>query len=201
VFVRHARRHVVAVAVSIWCATVAVGATDKPLKAFEKDWEGRRVVVRRSLYSLVFDEASRLGGLKPHRKAEGLTVATPSSETYYLFPGRRGQAEIVDRDPNRLLDQVRRRYERGVYLDIGTVSTVAPIMVTYYPAGAELVVRDVTVDRDRVRLVLHNAQPGTPENVPTSLTIQWPTLLSSGFTERAKIEALILEFIDVVAST
>jgi hypothetical protein len=200
VFVTHACRHVVAVAVSIWCGTVAVGATDKPLKAFEKDWEGRRVVVKRSLYSLVFDEASWVG-LKPHRKAEGLTVATPSSGIYYLFPGRRGQAEIVDLDPNRLADQVRRRYERGAYLDIGTVSTIAPIMVTYYAAGAELTVRDVTVDRDRVRLVLHNAQPGTPEDVPTSLTIQWPTLLSSGFTERARIEALILEFIDVVPST
>lgn len=194
----NARGYSVVLAVSIVCATAAAGAVEKPVKTFAKDWEGRRVVLKRTLYTLIYDEVGRLGATR-HGKVEGLTVATPSSGTYYRFAGRRPEDEIVDRDPNRLVDLVSAHYQRSMHLEVGTISAVTPVMLMQYPAGVELVVRSVQVDRDRVRLVLHKAEPGAEGDLATSLTIQWPTHLSTGFTERAMVEALMLQFVGVVS--
>ena len=197
--VNHTFRRVAVVALSIWFAS-AVGAAETPLKTFANDWQGRRVVLKRPLYSLVFDEAGRFGG-KTLGKTEGLTVATPLADTYYLFDGRRGEGEVVERDLNRLLETVRTRYQRSKLMDLGTASVIAPAMVIQYQAGTELIVRTVTVtaDRDRVRLVLQNGRPDAQDDRLTSLTIQWPAALSNAFTERAQVEALIAQFLDVVS--
>src|SRR5262245_66269445 len=88
-------RRVVVVALSIWFAT-AVGVAETPLKTFASNWQGRRVVLKRPLYSLVYDEVGRMGG-KTLGKTEGLTVATPLPDQYYLFDGRRREPDAVQR--------------------------------------------------------------------------------------------------------
>ena len=191
------RRHFVVFALSLLYSAVAVSAGDKPLKAFAKDWEGRRVVLKSTLYTLVYDEVGRLGATR-RGKVEGLTVATPVSGTYYRFFGRQGEAEIVDRDPNQLVAMVTTRYKRAKHLEIGAVSMVEPVMLVQYSSGDELVVQSVHTDRESVRFVLHKSESGAESDPATSLTVQWPTALSKEFTERTLIEELVLQFVDVI---
>jgi hypothetical protein len=186
------------VAACVMCAVTTIDAADKPLKAFARDWEGRRIVLKRSLYSLVFDEVGRLGGTR-RGKVTGLTVATPSLDVFYRFEGRQSQDDIVDRDPNRLVDLVRAQYQRAMHLEIGTVSSVAPLTLMQYPKGVELMVRTAQVERDRVRLTLRGSDPGQ-DDLATSLTIQWPTPLSAAFTERILVESLILQFLEIASA-
>jgi len=195
--VTNTRRHSVVIALSLLYSTVAVSAGDKPLQAFAKDWEGRRVVLKSTLYTLVYDEVGRLGATR-RGKVEGLTVATPVSGIYYRFGGRQGEAEIVDRDPNQLVAMVTTRYKRAKHLDIGAVSMVEPVMLVRYSSGDELVVKSVHTDRESVRFVLHKSESGTQSDPATSLTVQWPTVLSKEFTERTLIEELVLQFVDVI---
>jgi hypothetical protein len=189
-------RRLVVLTAAIACAAFAADAAEKPVKLFAKEWEGRRVLLKRSLYSLAFDEVGKLGATW-HGKAEGLTVVTPTSGTFYRFPGRQSQQDIVDADPNRLVDQVRTRYERTLHLEIGTVSSVSPVNLIQYAPGVELIVRSVQVDRVRVRLALHNPETDAGD-LATSLTVQWPSPLSSAFTERSMIEALILQYVELL---
>jgi hypothetical protein len=191
------RRHFVVVALLLLHSAAAVSAGDKPLKAFAKDWEGRRVVLKSTLYTLVYDEVGRFGATR-RGKVEGLTVATPVSGTYYRFPGLQGQAEILDSNPKTLVDRVATQYRRSKHLEIGTVQMVDPVMLVQYSSGTELVVRSVQADRECVRLVLHKSESGAETDPATSLTVQWPTALSNEFTERTLVEALVLQFVDVM---
>ena len=191
------RRHSVVLALSLLYSAVAVSAGDKPLKAFAKDWEGRRVVLKSTLYTLVYDEVGRLGATR-RGKVEGLTVATPVSGTYYRFRGRQGEAETVDRNPNQLVERVTTRYKRAKHLEIGAVSMVERVMLVQYSTGAELVVQSVHTDRESVQFVLHKSGSGAETDPATSLTVQWPNALSKEFTERALVEALVLQFVDVM---
>ena len=191
------RRHSIVVALLLLHSAVAVSAGDKPLKAFAKDWEGRRVVLKSTLYTLVYDEIGRLGARR-RGKVEGLTVATPVSGTYYRFLGRQGVAEIVDRDPKQLVDRVTTQYTRSKHMEIGAVATIEPVMLVQYSTGAELVVQNVYADRESVRLVLQKSESGAESDPVTSLTVQWPTALSKEFTERTLVEALVLQFVDVM---
>jgi hypothetical protein len=187
-------RWMAALAVAMACAGVVVETAEKPVKIFARSWQGRRVVLKRALYTLVFDETGRLGRTRRGR-SEGLTVTTPAAQTYYQFDGRQSQKDLADADPNRLVELVTVQYQRAMHLDIGTVSTVTPVMLMQFPPGLELIVRDVQVDRDRVRLTLFKPDPESDGELATSLTVQWPTPLSSGLSERAHIEALIGQFV------
>ena len=191
------RRYSVVLALALLYSAVALSAGDKPLKAFAKDWEGRRVVLKSPLYTLVYDEVGRLGVTR-RGKVEGLTVATPVSGTFYRFRGRQGEAETVDRDPNQLVERISTRYKRAMHLEIGAVSMVERAMLVQYSTGAELVVQSVHTDRESVRFVLHTSESGADSNPATSLTVQWPTALSKDFTERALVEALLQQFVDVM---
>ena len=70
-------------------------------KAFQSAWVGRSVVVKRALYSVVFDERSRVVPIFKHRdRVSGLTVVTPAGTYYYQFDARReSEEDIVDRIP------------------------------------------------------------------------------------------------------
>jgi hypothetical protein len=162
-------------------------------KTFVSGWEGRRIVLTQPLYSIVYDERSRfLPSLKKRGKVTGLTVTTPSA-TYYEFEAlRESEDDIIERDPNRVVSTLRNQYRRAMHLDLGSVQDVEPLMLVRYDPGVELLVGDVQIERDRVRLSLHKER--NADRV-TTLTVKWPVPLSSDFTEAALVEGLLARFI------
>ena len=156
-------------------------------------WEGRTVVVKRTLYSIVFDERSRMAPvLKRQDRVSGLTVAT-WSETYYRFDARRSsERDIVERDPNRVVSNLREQYLRSRRLDPATSKDVEPLMLARYDPGATLLVRTVHIERDRVRLMLHKDRKS---DLATTLTVQWPIPLSDELAESALIDEVLARFV------
>lgn len=186
------RRSLVLVAALAAAATV-VSAADSGQRLFEKRWAGRRVVVKQSLYTLVFNERGRGNDVRAGRRA-GLTVVTPFNGIYFQFDGRRHVDDVVERDVQRIPKSVKTAYLKDHPLDEGWFQDVDPIMLARYDAGVELMVRAAHVDRDTVRLDL--VQPAnSDEEVGTSLTIKWPAPLSKSFSERDNVEALIRQFL------
>jgi hypothetical protein len=179
-------------------STVLAAGPDDARKAFSEAWRGRRVEVKRTLYTLVFNERGKLGKVS-NDKREGLLVATPSSGTYFQFDGRDSEQDIVARDPQQVADRIGDVYRRQEPLEIGFYLRIEPELVVRYEAGGMLTVKDVQVERNRVRLSFTSVAADAPrDQVATSLTIQWPTDLSAGFTERPLIDALIRQFVDDV---
>ena len=64
------------------------------------------------------------------------------------------------------------------------------LLVRYEP-GVVLFVKKVQIERDRVRLMLHN-QAGEEA---TTLTVKWPVPLSKDLTESAVIESILDKFL------
>ena len=183
------------------CASAIAGltASESPQQAFAKSWEGQSVVVRQTLYSLVYNERGRLGKINS-AKRDGLTVVTPSQGIYFQFDGRQGRDDVAGRDPQRILDDVSVAYQPDG-LDVRAFRKIEPLLVARYDAGAELVVRTVRIDGDIVRLGF--AQPTGPDadDLVTSLTIKWPAPLAKSFPERPLIENLIRRFVDLKPAT
>ena len=91
-------------------STIHASAADSSRELFLKTWEGKTIVVKRTLYTLVYNERGRLGST--HRnKRTGLTVVTPFAGTYLQFDGRQSQDDIVDQDPQRLVDNIKTTYQ------------------------------------------------------------------------------------------
>jgi hypothetical protein len=145
-------------------------------KAFQSAWVGRSVVVTRALYSVAFDERSRvLPILKYKDRVSGLTVVTPTGTYYYQFDSRRQEEDdIVDKDPDAIVSKMRKQYFRSMHLDNGAVQDVEPLMLVRYSPGVEFIVRKVQIERDRVRLYFHKAGEA---DLATTLTVKFPTPL------------------------
>lgn len=169
------------------------GAAPSGKKAFVDLWEDRAVIVTRTLYSIVFDERSRVVPLLKHEgRVSGLTMATPSG-MYYQFDARRdSEDDIMARDPNQIVSLLRDQYRRSTHLEIGNVQDVEPVLLVRYEPGVELFVRKVQIERDRVRLLLHRERKG---DLATTLTVEWPVPLSKELTESAVIEGVFSRFI------
>jgi hypothetical protein len=180
--------------------SLAAGGPEPARKSFLASWQGKRVAVKRTMYTLVFNERGKLG--KTYRaKREGLTVVTPSSGTYCRFDGRDSEGDIVGREPQEVVDQISTTYRRPLSLDIGFYLRVEPLLIAQYQPGGELVVTDVRIERDRVRLSFGSVASDSPVGeLATALTVQWPTNLSAALTERPLIEGLIRQFVDDGAS-
>jgi hypothetical protein len=163
-------------------------------KAFQDAWVGRSVVVKRALYSVVFDERSRVLPLIKHRdRVSGLTVVTPTGTSYYQFDARRdSEDDIVDQDPNGILSELRKQYVRDKHLDIGNVQDIEPLMLVRYSPGVAFIVRKVQIDRDRVRLYFHKDGEA---DLATTLTVKFPTPLSSELTESPLIDDALTRFV------
>ena len=152
-------------------------------KAFENAWVGRSVVVKRALYSVVFDERSRVLPLIKHRdRISGLTVVTPTGTSYYQFDARRDSEEdIVDQDPDRIVSEMRKQDFRSMHLDNGAVQDIEPLMLVRILAWRGIIVRKVQIDRDRVRLYFHKDGEA---DLATTLTVKFPTPLSNDSRNR-----------------
>jgi hypothetical protein len=163
-------------------------------KAFQKAWVGRTVVVRRTLYSVVFDERSRVMPVIKHKdRVSGLTVVTPTGTSYYQFDARRdSEDDIVDQDPDRIVSKMRTQYVRSLHLDNGSVQDIEPLMLVRYSPGVAFVVRKVQIDRDRVRLYFHKEGEA---DLATTLTVKFPTPLSNEFTESPLVDDAITRFV------
>lgn len=162
-------------------------------KVFISAWEGSQVVVRRTLFSLVFDERSRvLPLMKRDGRVAGLTVVTPS-DTYYQFEARRGSEEdVMERDPERLVSLLKSQYRRSTHLDINNGQDVVPVMLVRYEPGVKLVVDSVSVERDRVQL---RFKKPLDDDLATTLTVKWPAPLSKDLTEAYLIESALARFV------
>jgi hypothetical protein len=181
-----------ALALSLLCAAPPVRAADNAATRFRKEWQDRKVTIQRTLFTLVFDERNRVGAIA-RGKREGITVATPSKGTFYLFTGRQSVDDITETDPDRLIDQVKLRYQRMGRMDTSHVQGVAPLYAIQYAKGIELLVRRVEIERSIVRLVLFKVEPAG--EYATTLTIEWPTPLSADLQERDPLERVIRQFL------
>jgi hypothetical protein len=191
------RCRLAALAIALVSGAAALTAADRPQQAFAKDWEGRHVVVRQTLISLVYNERGLLGNTVS-AKRDGLTVVTPSAGMYFQFDGRQGQDDVVGRDAQRIIDAIAVAY-RGDTLDVRAYRKIEPLLIARYDVGVELVVRSVRMDRDTVRLVFGQAAGPDRDDAPvTSLTIKWPVPLSRSFSERDVVETLIRPFVEVM---
>jgi hypothetical protein len=80
-----ATRRLLVTVLMIACFASTVTGADSALNGFTKTWSGRRVVVRSTLYTVLYDEVGRVGR-HYHGKLAGLTVATADGQ-YYEFDG------------------------------------------------------------------------------------------------------------------
>jgi hypothetical protein len=179
----------------VLAAPVSLHAGDRSgKKAFQDAWEGRSVVVQRMLYSVVFDERSRvLPILKRKDRVSGLTVVTPSGTYYYQFDSRREEEDdIIDRDPEGIVTKMRNQYVRTAHLDNDVVQDIEPLMLVRYSPGVVFVVKKVQVDRDRVRLYFNKEGE---DDLATTLTVKFPTPLSNELTESTLIDNALARFV------
>jgi hypothetical protein len=181
----------VVVLMSAW-AVPPLAASGDPRKDFEKRWESRYVVVKQTLLTLVYDERGHIGITS--RKRDGLTVVT-SSGAYLQFKGRYSEEDIVEREPDRLVDAVRKTYLTAYTVDSGWYYRVNPIVVERFEAGAILVVRDVQLDDHVVRLSFVDDRN---REFATALTVKWAAPLSRPFAEAPLVEDLIRQYVDPV---
>lgn len=178
-------------------AVSVLSAAERSQEAFAKSWEGRTVVLKQALYTLVYDERSRIGKVR-EGKRDGLTVATPFEGTYLQFDGRRGRDDIKETEPQRLKDAVATAYIGEALFELEASRTIVPIVVNRHDAGVECVVRKVQLDRYTVRLVFASTGGIDGDQDPlTSLTVKWPVPLSKSLTERDAIENLIRRFVEI----
>jgi hypothetical protein len=168
-------------------------AAESEKKSFVAAWQDRNVVLKRTLFSIVFDERSKwLPMFKHEGRVTGLTVGTPGS-TYYQFDARReAEEDIVAADPNVIVSTLRDQYRRSAYLEIGHVQDVQPLTLVRYEPGVELVVKKVQIERDRVRLLLHKDRKG---DLSTSITVKWPVPLSKDLSESTIIDDILDRYV------
>jgi hypothetical protein len=101
-----------------------------------------------------------------------------------------------------VVEAIGRSYRRSQLLEMGSVHTIEPVVVVQYEPGVALIVSNVEVKRDRVRLLFAACDPADDaarDGVATALTVKWPITLSNSLSERAEIEKLIRQFVDDAA--
>ena len=178
------------------CAASTVTGAGAGINEFAKSWNGRRVIVKSALYTVLYDEVGRTG-IHYHGKQAGLTIATPDGR-YYEFDGPGSDENVVEQSPNLVMSEMSTRFIRAYHLDIGIVKTITPLSLRQYEPGAVLIVDSVKVDRNRVRFAFRRSAEaaGEHEEFATSLTVEWPEPLSKTLRERDRIEGVLERFIE-----
>ena len=185
-------KHPIIALVVLACMPTTVNA-ESPRQAFVSAWKGQSVVVKTALYSLVYNERGRLGNTRSGRR-EGLLVVTSPRGEHLQFDGRQGRDTVVATDPALLVKAVSAAYQ-GNALDVRSYRTIEPLAIEQFVPGAELVVTDVRIERDEVKL--HLEQPDGSEDTTTSLRVKWPLPLSPSFSERGHLEDLLRRFVEI----
>ena len=185
-------KHIV-IALLASAGLVAPVAADSARQAFFKAWEGQSVVVKASLYSLVYNERGVLGNKRSGLR-EGVLVVTSSRGQHLQFDGRQGRETVVATDPSLFIKAVSAAYQPDA-LEVRSYRKVEPLTIEQFVPGAELIVRDVRIDRDVVTLKLE--PPDGSNDTMTSLRVKWPLPLSSSFSERLQVEGLLRQFVEL----
>ena len=185
-------KHTIVALLALVGMTTPVTA-ESPRNAFVKAWKGQAVVVKTTLYSLVYNERGTLGNTRSGRR-EGLLVVTSSNDHHFQFDGRQGRGTVIAKDPALLVKAVSDAYQPDT-LDIRSYRKLEPLAIEQFVPGAELVVRDVSIERDEVKLEFELSN-GT-EDTTTSLRVKWPLPLSPSFSERPNLEDLLRRFIEI----
>jgi hypothetical protein len=187
------RRSTIVIIALVCLLTVRLSA-ENARDTFAREWEGRAVTVRQTIYTLVYNERGKLGTTRNARR-DGLNVLTPSNGVYFQFDGRQGIDDIVVPVPQRIINAVTEAYGPEA-LAVRSYRKVEPIAIHQFSAGAELVIGRIRIERDSVKVGF--VQPGNkPDSEPvTSITIKWPLPLSKSFTERDYIDALLRTYVD-----
>lgn len=177
------------------CVVACLGATveaESPQRAFVKAWSGQPVVLKRVLYSLIFNERGKLGTTRSGQR-DGLLVTIPLRGEYFQFDGRQGRDAVTTNNPDMLLRAVAAEYEPDA-LDVRSFRKLEPLAVHRFDPGVELVVSDVRIDRDEVKLEF--VLPGGGKDTVTSLRVKWPLPFSPAFAERVPLEDVLRRFVE-----
>lgn len=182
-------RRLFATALMLACGTSTVAGD--ALGDFTKTWNGRRVVVKSTLYTVLYDEVGRLG--RHYRgKQAGLTVATRAGH-YYEFDGPGSEEDIAEPTPDGVMSQMSLRF-RANPLDIGSVKTFSALVMRQYDPGVTLIVDSVKMERNRIRFEFIQSDDDE-DGFATSLTVEWPTPFSKALPEREDLEGVLRRFI------
>ncbi|HXD21178.1 MAG TPA: hypothetical protein VN654_29405 [Vicinamibacterales bacterium] len=190
-------RRLLATVLMLVCGAVSVTAGGPAAGDFTKRWNGRRVVVKSTLYTVLYDEVGRVG-IHYRGKQAGLTIATPEGQYYeFAAPGPEDE-DVVEQTPNEVVDEMSTRFVRAYHLDIGIVKTITPLSLRQFEPGVVLIVDSIKVDRTRIRFAFRRAGEATAagEAFATSLTVEWPVPLSKTLHERDGIEGVLQRFIE-----
>ena len=190
------RRTAAIAAVLVVSLAHAVSA-ESPQRAFARRWTGRTVIVKQTLYTLVYNERGKLGNTTKDRR-DGLVVVTPSDGVYYQFDGRQGRDEVKQRQPAGMLEAVNTAYEPDA-LELRSYRKVEPVVLNRYDPGVELTIGRVEFERDFVRVAFTREVAAGTDPV-TWVTIKWPVPLSKSFSEENLVEALMRQFVDLPPS-
>lgn len=180
------------------CAASTLTGAGAGVNDFAKSWNGRRMVVKSVLYTVLYDEVGRTG-IHYHGKQAGLTIATPEGR-YYEFDAPGSDEDVVEDSPNRVVSEMSTRFVRAYHLDIGIVKTITPLSLRQYEPGAVLIVDSVKVERNRVRFAFRRSDqaPDKDDAFATSLTVEWPIPLSKTLRERDGIEGVLERFVEPI---
>ena len=181
-----------ATALFFTCAVTGASAGDA-VSDFARAWDGRRVVVKSALYSVLYDEVGRMGKHYTGKLA-GLTVATHAGQ-HYEFDGPGTDEDIAEATPNRVMDQMSARFYRSSHLELNNVKAITPRVLKQFDPGVVLIVESVKIERNRIRLEFSQSS-NEKTGFATSLIVEWPAPLSKQFHERPGIESMIRRFVD-----
>jgi hypothetical protein len=188
------QRRVAVTVLAVLCALPAHVVAENARDLFVRSWEGRLVTVRQTLYTLIYNERGKLGTTHAGRR-DGLTVLTPSNGVYFQFDGRQGKDDIVAPVPQRIMAAVSDVYGPET-LDVRSYRKIEPVAVHQFSTGTQLVVARIRFDRDLVKVGF--VQPGNDvhDDPVTTVTIKWPLPLSSAFSERDYVDALLRTYVE-----
>lgn len=183
--------------IAVAAATAALAAADTPWQVFARAWEGRRVTVKSTLFSLIYNERNKVGATHSGLR-DGLVVVTPSDGVYFQFDGRQRRDTVRQYEVGRIINAVNVEYQPDA-LEVRAYRRIEALAVNRYDPGAELVISSVTIDRDIVRFAFTQ---GDPNEVVTTLRVKWPLPVSKAFNERPLVEQLVQQFVEVgIAAT
>jgi hypothetical protein len=185
------KQTIIALLLSVFASTPL--RADSPQQAFVKAWKGQPVVVKKMLYSLIFNERGKLGTSRNGLR-EGLLVATPLRGDYFQFDGRQGRNTVTAKDPELLSRAILAEYVPDA-LDVRSYRKLEPLAIHRYEPGVALVVSSVRLDHDEVTLEF--ADPNGDKDPVTSLRVKWPLPLSPSLGERGPVEDVLRRFIEI----
>jgi hypothetical protein len=185
---------VFATALMLTCGASTVTGAGDAFTDFTKTWNGRRVVVKTELYTVVYDEVGRLGRHYRGKRA-GLTIATTRGQ-FYEFDGPGSGDDIAETTPNGVMSQMDVGFHRSNHLDLSSVKTITPHVLRQYAPGVTLIVDSVKMEPKRNRIRIEFRQSGhEADGFATSLTVEWHAPFSEIFREREAIEGVIRRFV------